>query len=219
MKKIVLIVFTAMTVNACHQGNNTTYINVNPALKAAFNYKVGTYWIYQDSLSGEVDSFCVNDNSDQYIYTSNSSTSPTIAAENISISIPQYNVNANSRTERQIWGFNYGNNEMDLRYSDNSFNTDFIPFIYYPNNSLLVGDSSLTDSGSIINVFNELLINGQAYLNVIEVNHYSDTLENRHNDTFFVAPSAGIIKMILNHPSDSVDKHRIWELLRYHIVK
>ncbi len=35
---------------------------VNPALKADFNYKPGTYWIYRDSISGMIDSFYVTSN-------------------------------------------------------------------------------------------------------------------------------------------------------------
>ena len=215
-----------MTVNACHQGNNTTYINVNPALKAAFNYKVGTYWIYQDSLSGEVDSFCVNGNSDQYIYTSNSSTSPTIAAENISISINEYNVSPNLPVDTQYWGYNYEANEIDIQYENRIYPNTVVyaTFINYPYDAILsISSIPYSDTGKVISIFNQLAVNSQTYQNVIEVNHYANltvlSTDYIHNDTLFFAPSAGMIKMILHHPLDSLNNHRVWELQRYHIVK
>jgi len=45
--------------------------------------------------------------------------------------------------------------------------------------------------------------------------YYNDTFY--YNDRFFISPDAGIIKMCYNHPQDSFS--RVWELIRYNIVK
>ena len=59
MKQIVLVVvFLALMIQGC-QKQQLPHYTINPGLMSAWGFKTGTYWIYQDSLSGEVDSFAV----------------------------------------------------------------------------------------------------------------------------------------------------------------
>src|SRR4051812_28248698 len=49
----------------------TIYFNVDPFLKSMFNWQAGSYWIMQDSASGQVDSFYVTAWVDFYINSEN----------------------------------------------------------------------------------------------------------------------------------------------------
>ena len=216
-----------MALHGCHQGNNTTTISVNPALKAAFNYKVGTYWIYQDSLSGEVDSFFVWLNTDFYsLYYPVGTSNPQKNIEAIGIDVTEYNVSPIFPPDTQSWAYYYTDFEIDLQYNSSAYEGKIVydAFINYPNDTMLSGEgyginSISADTGKVINIYNQLIVNGQTFSNVIEVNHFMQFPGYTHHDTFLVAPSTGIIKMKLNHPLDSLNKRRVWELQRYHIVK
>jgi hypothetical protein len=231
MKNILLIAIAllSLALQSCQQ--KITYINVNPALKAAFNYKVGTYWIYQDSLSGEWDSFFVQDNFDTYASNYLPTTdNPQIQTEIIGIVVLENNISTITSASTSQWDFNYRANEMDLNYFGNVYDNLILysPFINYPYDSTLtytgygVG-GYITDSGKVINTSNQFIVGGQSYENMIEVGHHGNTIVNAvdyiYNDTFFVAPGAGIIKMILHRPLDTLHSYRVWELQRYKIVK
>jgi hypothetical protein len=230
---LISIILLGVALHGCSTGSITTYINVNPALKAAFNYKVGSYWIYQDSLSGETDSFFVQSNSDTYSpYYTPPTSNPQKETEEILITVLENNTNLISPGTTANWNFGYFENEIDLTYGNGNGYNNFIyywPFINYPNDSTLTSYGygaygHITDTGKIISTFSQLIVDGRSYQNVIEVNHYAnmtiDSIDYVYNDTFFVTPGAGMLKMILHHhPFDSLNSYRVWELQRYKIVK
>ena len=49
----VIVIFTLAIAASCTKSNDNP---VNDDLKAAFGFKVGTYWVYKDSLTSEEDS-------------------------------------------------------------------------------------------------------------------------------------------------------------------
>jgi len=76
--RIFVIIICMMTMYSCKKNNNPV-INVNTALKAAFNYMPGTYWIYKDSISGRIDSFFVT------LHQDNTGTGAFVTVEGIYI--------------------------------------------------------------------------------------------------------------------------------------
>ncbi len=58
MKQPYLIVLLAFITFACNT-RKIKKISLNPAVAARYNFKLGTYWVYTDSVTGGLDSFVV----------------------------------------------------------------------------------------------------------------------------------------------------------------
>jgi len=121
----------------------------------------------------------------------------------------------------------YSSDEIDLQFITNeSFTSkiNYAPLINYPFLDSLVSDGTTgnEDSGEV-SILNYYTVNGQNFSNVGTVNQHVNLPPFLNyglyttNDWFYICPEAGIIKMRLNHPQDSVN--RVWELQRLHIVK
>ena len=95
MKKLglLLICLIVMTSMSCHKKKIPHY-PLSAALKAAFGYKIGSYWVYRDSVSGEIDSF--------YTYKSNFSTDDEGDAlvDRFDITLKGYK---NNSVDSEIW--------------------------------------------------------------------------------------------------------------------
>jgi len=203
---------------SCHK-NESVNEPINDLLKAAFNYKPGTYWIYRDSLSGNVDSFFVTRNSDGI---SNPSGNNTVEVMNIYIS--EYNIAPIPvNTDTQSWVLYYERNCLDLIYNPYDPNYlggfSFAPVINYPYEDILYGSpdlgSSFIDTAFTINLFQNYVLNGNSFSNVAEINHRYDSVLN---DWFYISPDVGIFKMRFNQTwGDTL--YKIWEIQRWHIVK
>ena len=97
----VLLMAIILVVSACNR-NSITKVPVNADLKAAFNYKPGTYWIYRDSISGIIDSFFVRSNGDGYTNTTNGDNK---SIESIGLTISEYTFISTSSIDTQGWVF------------------------------------------------------------------------------------------------------------------
>src|SRR4051812_15682089 len=54
---IVVTLFCILVIPACKKDRyNTPVIMINSGMMSDFGYKTGTYWVYRDSVSGEIDS-------------------------------------------------------------------------------------------------------------------------------------------------------------------
>jgi hypothetical protein len=81
-KTCILLLIAFCSLLACRK-NNVPHYPINAALKVAFSFKPGTYWIYQDSLSGEIDSFYV----ENMVSGTYSNTSPEFTFDGIGVYI------------------------------------------------------------------------------------------------------------------------------------
>ena len=214
---LILAGTIASTFNACKKPGSIPNYPVNDSLKAAFNFQPGTYWIYRDSISGEVDSFYVQTN-----YTNNNNN-VSYTYDVIRIHIVAY---YNSPSSYADWDYYYAGNEIDMDYGGSNMQTCYYaPFINYPfqNSITLFRYSSsyfVTDSALVKKIYSTYTVNGNAFTDVAEVNHSLDTSGTGlldYNDVFYMCPAVGMIKMRLNHPKDSIN--RVWEILRWGIVK
>jgi len=227
MKNLLLaaIFLVGITLWTCKKPkvNNTP---VNADLKAAFNYKIGTYWIYKDSISGDVDSFFVTGNTP----STNVNSGAGYSLDAIQIFISEYNINPVLANSIYNWQFLYQSAMFDivLMNSKNNHKMFLSPLINYPFsdsfNACSSCDLNNTDSFSkVLSISSSYSIGGNIFSNVAVVNHIaahtnaSPNLYSYYSDLFFICPSAGIIKMRLNHPDDSL--YRVWEIQKWNIVK
>jgi hypothetical protein len=223
MKKTALFFLIIITLFACKKKPDNNVIHINGALKAAFNFQPGTYWIYKDSLTGIMDSFFVTKNT--YFTTTNY----PYTIESIGINISEYDYHITSLIDTQWWSFSYQSNMFDLRYQENKVfagEIDYFPLINYPFSDTLSTCAGCIVRGqygqnNVISIFNFFVVNGQTFENVVEVFHtvnlapFENYGQYNASDLFYICPNIGIIKMSLNHPQDSIN--RVWELQRYSI--
>ena len=231
MKKILTVLIIAVAgfcLLSCKKKNNVQQVPVNDSLKAAFNFKPGTYWIYKDSLSGAIDSFAVTSNTDDFI-TVSTGTNNSASQEGIVIMITEHSISP-ATADTQLWKFYYAENMFCVYFYESQIENgliEYVPMVNYPFQPQLaeIGISpTYVQSAQIVNLSGNLSINGIAYNNLAVINHYAILTSNlpfnfpySYNDTFYVGSMAGLIKMNLNHPVDNY--YRKWELQRYHIVK
>jgi hypothetical protein len=226
MKKSVFIIMViAITFCSCKKTNGTNY-PLNNELKAAFYFKTGTYWIYKDSVSGDIDSFFVRSSANG----SSLSADKSASIEEIDIRISEYHI-LPAATDTQAWEFFYQVNTFDMFFPDKKIYTDkieYIPLINYPfaytTGRVAVGIyPAFGDTAVVDNIFETFPLNGQIFNNVAEVNHRASLNFNGYlppffyNDNFYLCPNIGFIKIKLNHPQDPL--YRIWEMQRWKIVK
>ena len=205
MKKIIVVISIGISILSCNKKNNTPVeYPINDTLKAHYNYQVGSYWIYMDSISGEEDSFYVTSNvlskqkvSDEEIY------------DNIYISIKQQPENP-FKTIITDWYFSIG-----LRSFSIGIGIDYYiyPVVTYP---ISVGPLSSSNSwGYVQSLYTIFTLKGNTFSNVACIH---DSIPNHmYNDRFYINDSVEIIKMNLNHPNDTT--YRVWELERWKVIK
>ena len=217
---LLLLLIGIIGLNACSKkGPSEPAIDhVNAALKAAFNYKIGTYWIYRDSLNGRVDSFFVTSNTDKYTDLPNG-TGSLNSKESMDIRISEQKVGL-PLADTQSWIFFYEVSMFCVNFTEKNTNMliEYVPLINYPFQMQLHREGLLpqyTDSGIVNSINNAYSINGHTFFDVAIVTHSITATNITYNDCFYICPEAGLIKMRLNHPHDSLV--RVWELQRWHI--
>ena len=232
MKNIALtaIVFSCLLLAACHKSSSSdiTTVTIDTALKADFNFQQGSYWIYRDSISGNVDSFFVEYTSHTFDNINNN-----FIIENLGIVILGHSINMAIDKDTIILSFFYESTMFNLDYFVNHLGAEIslCPLVNYPYQSSFnqfsgfAGQSSYGDIGKIINIFDSYSLNGQTFSNVAAIEHSSSDsqpsytgqyIQYSYDDQFYVCPNVGLIKIILNHPVDSF--YRVWELQKYSII-
>jgi len=56
-KNLFLILIFSTLIYSCGKSESDATRPINSDLLKYFSYKPGTYWVYKDSIAGEVDSF------------------------------------------------------------------------------------------------------------------------------------------------------------------
>lgn len=179
-----------------------------------FNFKPGTYWIYRDSLSGRIDSFYVSSNVTQ-AWQSLVHTGPGnahfeylgfyvigIGAQNID------NIHINDSFSLSLTLImNYSH----LVYLAGRQTTHYLPLFLYPVDSPFTSFDT-SNTASLVGTYSAFELNSITYADVSEISQTNSTI----NDRFFICNDHGIIKMVIDHPTQST--HHVWELQRWHIV-
>jgi hypothetical protein len=211
------------TFVACNKNNKVTQLPVNAPLKAAFNYKPGTYWIYKDSLSGMVDSFAVTSTDDIFSDPISGLNAQKFSIEFITLMVTEYTGSGDTLQ----WKFQYNQSLVCVYSRDSIFEIQHVPLINYPFSKVLLEQgitSNYGESSSVIDTNASVTINGHLFNNVAVVadtaNAFLSVVSNdryRYADTIFISADVGIVKMNLNHITSNY--YRKWELQRLHITK
>jgi len=217
MKYIVLATSIIVFVAFGCQKQQLPHYTINPALMKAWGFKTGTYWIYQDSLSGEVDSFVVE-------------STQTKTNLGTSISEDEYDINIGTyKSDSFNIYYRMALSDSGLVFNNDDYATEMEPNLQYGvfMYPIYVGQSyivTVNDSTFVSDIFSSLSINNNMYKNVAQIHHYSSIDRDlnyggvmKHDDWFYACDNVGFVKMVFNHPEDSL--YRNWELLRYHIEK
>jgi len=199
--------------------SKTRHTEVDAALQNAYSFQKGTYWIYKDSLSGDVDSFFVTDQSIVAVETDDDIN------DRIFITISEKS-EYRAKTETSQWQLLLNHSTIDLSWiQDNAtpisrpdYNYDplaFYPFVI----GTTVGDEHYVST--IMQIFGTYPIGANTFKKVALINESLSIPPNNGypymNDWLYLSDGIGIIKMHLYHPQDTLD--RIWELQGWHIVK
>jgi hypothetical protein len=187
----------------------TPTISVNSDLMSRFFFKPGTYWVYRDLLTNELDSFVVFGNSYGEINGVDYNRNPCVFIF-AGISIRHYSIYDTERLAINLFA-----NEINFDWL-----TDYDPLTVYPFNAGQFTNSpnsggnliywSDNPNGNIINIFPSYSCNGQFFDTVAKITFIYDSVQN---DTFYVNATVGIIKMIWHHPHDTTyNKNREWAI-------
>ena len=191
---VLLILFAG-----CGKSNNNSGTPINATLKKYFSYKPGTYWIYQDSLSGNIDSFVVVSVDSGLTNYSAGGNNFYINDEIVTFNNGIYDDTLNCRWTLAINGISYflGYPPV-IPTPPNLINTLSYSFIYP-----FQGYSYTTYS-----------YRGNTYNNIAEFFIPNNSVVGNPNDIFLISTDAGIVKMSINHANTNY----IWQLQRYKII-
>jgi len=187
---------------SCKKNSSIPHKIIDADLKGAFDFQPGTYWIFKDSLTGQVDSFYVRNNWSS-VYTN---ASPSFTYDAIIVDIKEVNEYPFG-LDTSMWeitmdqsevGFSdwYGSYYLNLDPTTYPFTSGIQPYAVYPHT---------------VNLFNSFSSNGSTFNNIAEI-HFTSTID----DYLYIDNNVCFIKMILNQPGIS---ERIWEIQRWNIVK
>ena len=199
---VVISIFSV----ACNKTPNKL---VDDCLKAAFSFKEGSYWIYRDSISGEIDSFYVTSLSSQN-YTN---TNPSFTFDVITTSIIQRDEN-NPNAGVSTWKIQLEKNTITFRYD---IEAQYIYRINYdPINYPFIDGA---DYGNVyfehVNLLNNVTISGNNFTSIGIL--YASSGNGLFNNYFYLNPKIGIVKINQQQGFDST--YKVWEIQRWKIIK
>ncbi len=187
------------------------YLPVYEDLKQAFYYKPGTYWIYKDSLNGNVDSFAVVSS-----YLDSNAILPgkgAAQAYNVVINVTEFSIsNGGSIVSTWKWQLMGTALYSNLYYDSGSLDY-YTPFLYVPLYRTGMETSGPHGNHLDTDTFSACTVSGIVY-RVAELHQYDN--HHKYNDWFYVNGDVGIVKM----RARCIDaQYHIWELQRCHIAK
>jgi len=178
------------------------------------SFQVGTYWIYQDSATGKLDS--------QWIAASNSGFDYFTKNSNYFLGYYQYFTytmydtmyNTEMIISCSMTQSSNGYNAFVLRDISNNSGINSCPMFYYPYSVKwydsgtppnYVGNAVQFISYSSLNVLNKI------FNNVVRIHQYDNCYDQEINS--YMAKYIGVVKLQL------LKNHQTWDLIRYHIVQ
>ncbi len=194
--------------------------HISPELLAGFSYKVGSYWIYRDSVTGEIDSMYVTGN--ETSQATSSSKDLTLITDLNGVNFVQKSAGGLHANDSIIWGMSLTLKNIAFVCFFRKSTFTYSKFLAYPYQEGYYTPGDTIDL-AVLPSFN---VNGFTYANVACMHRWLkiDTIEPdfryiifTHNDVFYINNTDGIIKMRLDHPADTL--FHVWELVRRNVVK
>jgi hypothetical protein len=172
----------------------------------------GTYWLYQDSLTGIKDSVYVISAGEGLDTTYNSDGKllgfygwfTTITKSSNTGDTYEYNFNAS-------WSTGNGHIVFRVRSGSNYGNT--IGFL----TPLMVGSAknSIYSDGiiTITGIYSNINVNSNLYHNIVEINDNKNSTEKNENTLFYYSKNIGIVK------KKFMSSQQNWGLIKYNIIQ
>jgi len=180
---------------------------VSTAYKAVFDWQPGTYWIYRDSISGQVDSYAVADNISTE-YNNNQYISD----------ITGY-INVYQGGQPYPCFFTYDINASGMSIGDADVPCgDYAPLAY---TELFLAPVPNNYGNYNVNILPSFSLAGNTFYNVQQgsIQSYDSVTKNYvTTNQYFADTTVGIIKM-RRYDSSLYIPNRVWELQRWKIVK
>jgi hypothetical protein len=220
---------------ACKKSSTTQIYTIDPGLKSGFAFKAGSYWIYKDSVSGEIDSVYVSGYSDNYAGMG-CVPEPNVKYEWVNYHMTVVPVsNSKGVSADEVWTVTMHGKVMllSLANNDDSIENNEIqvtlaqyPFAlgYYKTNfgCLLYG---YFDSSYVPEIISSYEQNGNSYSNTAVSAHQNAITDARstvsslavmYQDAYYLCPGTGLVKVVFDHPAEGI--HRVLQLQRYKIL-
>jgi hypothetical protein len=209
---------------ACHRTQN---IGINGALNSDFGFKTGSYWIYQDSVSGGTDSVYVD--TTMVYWEEGGGCVRMHNAPQVEYMFIRMRVWDGNISDSESWRIDMTENKLSAAFTNNrdavAWQMGELTLFTYPitNGDAPNGNGCILteDSGTIKGMGSCAPGGNQGYDNVAQSAHASRQpkpgLSLSYNDCFYTSPRVGFVRLVFNHPADSV--YRVLNLVRYHVVK
>ncbi len=220
----IILLCLILALGSCHKSVHKDVVDMDTdsGVIKHFNFLPGTYWIYNDLVSGRLDSFYVRSNDYQL-----QGETYNIYKYHI-ITLAEVNIDGKNPADSSNWTFNYQGTRimLDYEYATNPYGWKYLinyaPMYMYP---FHLGDMmGRNDSSNVIQIDSVYAVNGQFFYNVAQVYHHCDPDSTtsginitKLDDWFFMNDSVGMVTMVIKHPHHGVD--HLWQLLRYKIVR
>lgn len=190
MKKLVVtlagIITMLIILFGCKKTDSAMPLDEN--LRKHFSYQPGTYWIYKDSVNGQIDSFAVVDNIPD-VYDFGQGT-----FHGINVGIVAYSYGT-------VYDTGY---DISWLLQGKSIDVQITGFPYAPVRATIVYPFV---KGSVAAILDEIAVSGNTYKNVAVIGTDSES-------SLYVTEEVGIVKMRFL----SLSNTPIWELQRCKIV-
>jgi len=215
-------------ISGCKKDPEVYYVSAQ--LKTDFAFHKGSYWIYRDALTGDIDSAYVED------YVENTSPSscvnPVARRQYINMIIKRISLShADTVADHdREWRLTLVDNKLNMSCpndEDSIAGRQSLVLATYPFKVGQIGDlsgcliSSQPDSGCISRIESSIGLNGNTYANTAISGHtnirWSRMPDALYNDVMYISPRTGIVKAVINHIPNDV--RHVWELQRYHIAQ
>ncbi len=199
---LLLPILVAIGLNAClTKTQPPTKGPVDADLKSAFHFGKGSYWLFVDSLSGDMDSIVVTTDSTYY------KIEHGVEVETMSMVFTEIQKEALYATKVSYWEYRLKGTDFAVFLFNNKLSTHsicFDPFVLYPFQIMPIAVAPVItgyeDSSEVSNIYDMLSVYSNDFKNVAVISHKSSIADNgilpffSYNNTYFVAPKVGIVK-------------------------
>ncbi len=198
----VLLVILLTTIASCTKDSNNKPVYIDQEFKQQFNYKVGSYWVYYDSINQQIDSFVVSNTVDMLPFQNSGHEQNHL--EDVYMAVKAYN------SDTIISFFDY------IIEAPNSFKILVYGYNYYDQTlTILSGRPIVTGEvgySCYVTYLPEFVDNGIIYKDVYR---YS-TVNSKYTLNIYISASAGII--CLKSTGDLINEKSL-HLIRSHFQR
>lgn len=217
IKYILIFSLSILSFFSCKRDGDKYYYINNEEVKKSVSFKEGSYFIYKDSVNGDIDSIWISE-SNHFQYDVNGSTRMAYV-----LSIERYEYHLTNKDSKhgivQVWACNdNGCNDYHIRGYPICNPTPKTEPIFYATD-LQVNQIMYSSRGYTIfqNYYDSLLLNGKQHYKVYQLFNKSSSTPKPYDSssfTSFYSLEEGLLKYSIR--TDTC--YRVWEILNNHII-